>query len=284
MNRGHEGRIIFIDEADKDLFVELINKARNLTHTSVMAYCILDNHYHLLIQNISERMPDFFKLINGEYAVHFRKKYGGKGYVFQDRYQTKLIQDESYMMVCLAYILNNPVKAGLCRDFLSYRWSSALAYFTNTESEHMDCSFFEELFENRQSLYVFIETNPIDELPQVKTELGWIIGGDFFISTAKENAERRGGQESFERRRNEDQHFEPVEKVIFEFEKKHGFKIDNIPIQTHQGKRLRGELLVHLKDRAGLYYREIAQMDIFGDLKRNSLGSIYKLYKKKLEK
>ena len=281
MNRGIDGKAIFFDNTDKEILIDIMRNASTKTRIPVMAFCIQNNHYHLLIQNSSERMADFFQLLNGEYAVYFRKKYGGKGYVFQDRYKTKLIQDEAYLMICLAYILNNPVNSGVCKDFLSYRWSSAQAYFNEPKTDFPYCTFFETLFENRQAFITYINANSIDELPMIKSELGWIVGGEAFIPKAVEKAERRGRQESSECRRKDDFYFEPVEKIIFEFEKTNGIKINDIATYTHKGKKLRGKLLVQLKDLAGLRYREIIKMDLFGDIKRSSLGSIYKLYKKK---
>ena len=74
-------------------------------------------------------------------------------------------------------------------------------------------------------------------------------------------------------------YFEPVEKVILEFEREKRLNLDEVDTGTLEGKRVRSELLVRLKERAGLKYREIAEFDIFGDLGLSGLRAIYKNYR-----
>lgn len=73
-------------------------------------------------------MSDFFKQLNGQFGTIYRKNQGGKGYVFQDRFKSMLIQDNSYLLMVIAYVLNNPVRARLVDNFIDYKWSSALFY------------------------------------------------------------------------------------------------------------------------------------------------------------
>jgi len=79
----------------------------------------------------------------------------------------------------------------------------------------------------------------------------------------------------------DDKYFEPVEKVIWEFENLKKIIIDDIDITTHNGKRQRGELLVWLKNRAGLTYKEISQFDVFCDVHLDTLRDIYRRMKAK---
>ena len=96
--------------------------------------------------------------------------------------------------------------------------------------------------------------------------------------------DRRSGKESIERKRRDDKYFEPVEKIIMEFENKHKVKINEIDTTTFAGKRLRGKFLYNLRERGGLKYSEIIKMDLFSDMKINSLGSLYKGTKERLKK
>ncbi len=277
MNRGYDGQPIFREECDKQTFAELIATAQELTRVSVLAYCIMDNHYHLIVQDGSGRMADFFKQLNGRYGSHFRHCHGGRGYVFQDRYQSMLIQDEAYLMLCLAYVLNNPVKAQLCKVYDDYPWSSAGHYFSGESSLWLDKGFIEELFGDADALKRFVLAQAdLEELPTVRTPMGRLIGGEEFIPVALERSERRSERPSLQRKRTEDYEFEPVAKVIQEFERKHSTKLSDLDTGRYTGKRLRAQLLVHLKDRAGLRYRELAELDLFSDLSINSLGEIYR--------
>ena len=83
------------------------------------------------------------------------------------------------------------------------------------------------------------------------------------------------------RKRTDDRYFEPVEKIIQEFESKHDLDIHKINVKTIKGKQLRAKFLVLLKDLAGLKYLEIAEFDLFSDLQPVSLRSIYRYEKKK---
>jgi hypothetical protein len=242
----------------------------------------MDTHYHVVLQDNNGRMSEFFKQLNGQYAGYFRQRHGGRGYVFQDRFQSMLIQDDAYLMVAIGYVLNNPVRAGIVKDFADYLWSSGKVYFGEKERKVVDSGFVEDLFGTAEEFNGFVRRLPIDELPIVRTELGVIIGGEDVSLDLERKADRRqrDGEQSREMRRHDDDFHDPVPKVIQEFERRHDMRITDLDLSTHAHKRLRGELLVLLKERGGLTYREIAQMDLFVDLSINSLGTLYKRAKR----
>jgi REP element-mobilizing transposase RayT len=276
MNRGHNGLPIFKTGIEKDKLIDLMEKNSEKCKVSIIAYCIMDNHYHLIIQNSSGKMSDFFRRVNSEYAHYYRKKYGGRGYVFQDRYKSNIIQDDSYLLVAIAYVLNNPVRAKIRENFLDYKWSSGSLYFSNKETKLVDIIFVEELFSNINELVGFVNGTNIEELPTIKTELGKIVGGEEFYIEALEKFNRRKEGYSLESMRSDDQYFEPLEKIYYEFKRKYNIYPDDLKTNTFTGKRLRAKLLVNIKDRGGLTYREINELDIFSDVKFNTLGSMYK--------
>ena len=280
MNRGYNGNPIFKDDNDKEIFLELISEISEKFRIRILSYCIMDNHYHLIIQNSSGKMSDFFKQLNGQYGTIYRKKRGGRGYVFQDRYKSMIIQEDSYLLIAIAYVLKNPARAGILNDCIDYKWSSINEYFNHIEFPLTDKVFIEELFETKDNLINIIRGLDLKKLPIVKTEVGTIIGGKEFIIQSKKLFDRRRNKMSLEGRRIDDKQFEPVEKVFWEFEKKHNIKTDEIDTKSILGKRLRAELLCNLKDLAGLNYREILKINLFSDLKLNSLPSIYKNCKK----
>jgi len=274
--------VIFKDVSDNIFFLSLMEKIRNLTGIRILAYCLMNNHYHIVLQNNTLKMSEFFKQLNGQYARYYRIRYGGKGYVFQNRYKSPLIQDEGYLIITIAYVLQNPVKAGFSHDFKNYSWSSINRYFKKSPESIIDNEYIEGLFENKDQLFQFVSGISIDELPIIETKLGTTIGGTHSIPHLRKQTERRSGRESMERRRMDDKYFDPMEKVFQEFEKKHKIKIDNMDVRTYHFKRLRGELLVYLKERSGLTYREIVKLDLFSDLSINSLGTLYKRNRKRI--
>lgn len=277
MNRGHDGRSLFQDDPDREFFLDLLKIQSKNLKIRVFAYCLMNNHFHLVVENTSGRMSDFFKQLNVQYATHLRQKYGGRGYVYQDRFKSLLIQDDSYLMTVIGYILSNPVRAKLVNHFLDYPWSSANMYFNKGASGIVDNEYVECLFKSKNNLKSFVENLSIEKLPTVQTRMGKIVGEKPFIETAIKKFNRRKTPEyTLESRRINDMHFIPFQQVYQEFQQIHEIKVNEMDTNSFKGKRLRAELLVHLKDRAGLTYSEIIKLPEFSDVKLFSLGAIYR--------
>jgi hypothetical protein len=102
------------------------------------------------------------------------------------------------------------------------------------------------------------------------------MGEEDFVDKALDKYDRREKRQSEGVNRVEDRYFEPEEKVIWEFERRHGLRLEEIELGTHRGKRLRGELLVLLKDWSGLKYTEIMEIEIFKDIRATSLPKLYR--------
>lgn len=285
MNIGHEGKKIFQRNSHKIKFLELLKKTSQETKIRIFAYCVMDNHYHLVLENSSGKMSEFFKKLNGQYGTFFRIGHKGKGYVFQDRFKSKIIQDDSYLIMVIGYVLNNPVRAGIVNDFLDYKWSSSSSYFKFNPSDIVDNQYVEHLYVNFQNMANQIRNLSIENLPSIKTRIGDIIGNNDFLEKSLNKFNRRDSSDQRDGyKRISDYHFEPVAKVFYEFKKKHNMDAYKIDTTTFFGKRLRSELLVNLKDKAGLTYGEIKKIPIFSDLKLSSLGWICKQARNRMKK
>jgi REP element-mobilizing transposase RayT len=278
MNRGINGDAIFAGSKSKAMFLDVMQGTASNLKIKILTYCIMDNHYHLILENSSGRMSDFFRQLNGNYGMIYRKLYGEHGYVFQGRYKSTLIQADAYLRLSIRYALLNPVRAGIVTEFDSYIWSSANEYFSEISSGIVDSQFVNELFSSKQDFLGFMELNPTEELLPRQTKYGEILGDSEFEKSAFEKFDRRDKKLSIGWKRSDDQEpiFNPVEKVIWEFEQKIGMPIEELDITTHEGKRLRGELLIHLKETAGLKYIEIIEIPPFDNLKLPSLGKLYR--------
>jgi len=91
LNRGHGRERILGDDRDKQAFLDIMSEAKKRLKIRVLAYCLMNSHYHLVVENSSGRMADFFKLLNGEYGTYYRKRHGGNGYVFQGRFSHTIV-------------------------------------------------------------------------------------------------------------------------------------------------------------------------------------------------
>ena len=138
MLRGINRQNIFYDDEDYQRFVQvlfqMVYPADELTgnplpaHCIFYAYCIMSNHVHLLIRELSESLASVIKRIGVTYAQYFNKKYTRYGHLFQDRFRSEPVNDSAYFFTLLQYIHQNPVAAGLSVDVASYRWSSWSEY------------------------------------------------------------------------------------------------------------------------------------------------------------
>ena len=129
MNRGLNDEFIFNSNELKNGFLTLLKEKSKKLKIRIFAFCIMDNHYHLVLENTTGKMSEFMKILNGSYGWLYRKIKGGKGYVFQSRYESTLIENDYYLIQSIGYILLNPVRAGIIKSAKDYIWSSIGEYF-----------------------------------------------------------------------------------------------------------------------------------------------------------
>ena len=128
MARGNGKQEIFLDEVDNRYFLKLLIEAKNRHDSEIYAYCIMGNHYHLLVK--SGNLSDFCKEINQTYAHYYNAKNKTVGHVFQSRYKSFPVENGEYLTCVLRYIHNNPVKAGMVEHPKDYFWSSYKEYLS----------------------------------------------------------------------------------------------------------------------------------------------------------
>lgn len=286
-HRGLEGKEVFFANQDKMTLLDNMKRKSAQLRIKIFAYCITDNDYQLVIENTSGRMSDFLKNLNGEYGMYFRRQFGGKGVVFYDRYHSSLIQDQDYLKRAIAFVLLTPVREGVVEQIDEYLWSSAAEYFRKKHSGIVDVEFVNQLFVSKAKFFRYIQSQMGKELPRFRSKSGYIIGERSFLDEAKKKYNDfiiTGDLASLSTNsKAERKHFESPENVMSRFELEKGIELDKLDLHTYKGKRLRAELLVYLKDRAGITYPRIGKIPLFHDLKVASLGRIYQEAKKRLQ-
>ena len=124
MVRGAGRQILFEDKWDYKRYVDKLAETKTSMNTELIAYCLMNNHVHMLIKaNDVKLLGQMMRKIGTSYAAFYNKKYDHCGNVFQGRYLSKNINDESQLLRCVRYIHNNPVKANFGR-IDEYPWSS----------------------------------------------------------------------------------------------------------------------------------------------------------------
>jgi REP element-mobilizing transposase RayT len=125
--RGNAKAPTFLADADYEVFLSGLAVARRLDGLLCHAYCLMPNHYHLLVETPRANLDDAMHRLNSAYAVRFNRHHGRTGHVFQGRYWSNLITDDSYALTVVRYIAANPVQAGLCEAPEDWPWSSYAA-------------------------------------------------------------------------------------------------------------------------------------------------------------
>jgi REP element-mobilizing transposase RayT len=122
-------QVLFHDDADADYFIEILKRYKQKLNFLVYHWCLMPNHYHLLIE-ISQ--PPLISKIVGAcqqiYVSYYHRKYNTAGKLFQNRFKSQAIEGERYLIACGRYIELNPVRAKLVKSAWDWKWSSARFY------------------------------------------------------------------------------------------------------------------------------------------------------------
>lgn len=127
-SRGVGGQIIFEDDADRRHFLVLLKRAVGDNSLKLAAWCLMDNHIHLIVQADSDDLSSAMRLLIGRYARDANKRYQRSGHLFQGKYSSFPIEDESYLAAAVQYVHFNPVRAGIVSTPIQYPWSSVREY------------------------------------------------------------------------------------------------------------------------------------------------------------
>jgi putative transposase len=124
MNRGNRREAIFRSDGDRLLFRELLHEVARSRRWTLHGYCLMPNHYHLLVEIPNADLSAGVQRLNGEYASWFNRCHGLAGHLFQGRFLSIVIKNDAQFLTTLRYMAQNPVRGGLCRAPSEWRWSS----------------------------------------------------------------------------------------------------------------------------------------------------------------
>ena len=130
MNRGRRSEKVFFDKEDYQAFIQVLIESTEMWNLRISAYCLMPNHYHLLIQTPDANISRCMRHINGVYTQRFNSLHRSEGQLFKGRYKSILVSADGYLLQLVRYIHRNPVKAGLAEKPEEYLWSSHKAYLS----------------------------------------------------------------------------------------------------------------------------------------------------------
>src|SRR3989338_4491301 len=128
MNRGAGRQAIYLIDDDYKIFLEAVKESAKFFDIRIICYCLMPNHYHLLIQTPKANLSRAMRHLNGVYTQRFNRYHKKDGPLFRGRYKAILVQEDEYLTHLIRYIHLNPIQANLAEDLSKYPWTSHRDY------------------------------------------------------------------------------------------------------------------------------------------------------------
>ena len=152
MLRGINQQQIFEDEEDNQKFLQILMECKEISEYKLLAYCLMGNHVHLLIQEGKEPLDHIFRRFGSRFVYWYNTKYRRVGHLFQDRFKSEPVDSDAYLITVIRYIHQNPVKAGICEKPEDYPYSSWQEYLSTPR--FADIAYIDTII-NRKTLIEF---------------------------------------------------------------------------------------------------------------------------------
>ena len=122
--RGNSGQLVFYDDADRQVFLVILAGVVVAYDWRLHAYCLMGNHVHLVVQTIAANLGKGMQRLLSTYVLFFNRRHSRSGHLFSTTFKSEGIKDDAQLATAIAYVAANPVRAMLCAQESSWRWSS----------------------------------------------------------------------------------------------------------------------------------------------------------------
>jgi len=194
MNRSRKGQEAFATVEDCNSFIDIIKDAAEIFNMKITAYCLMTNHYHLLVQTPDANLSRCMRHINGIYTQRYNARNGCDGTLFRGRYKSIVVDADSYLLELVRYIHRNPLRAGIVAKLDDYEWSSHKGYVSKAKKwEWLHKNYILGIFsKNKRSQLIsykrFISSEESAELIYYysKKNIPSILGDTVFVQLLKD--------------------------------------------------------------------------------------------------
>lgn len=188
--RGNARQEIYLDDADRQLFLDVLASTVDRYNWLCHAYCLMDNHYHLLLETLDPNLSLGMRQLNGVYTQRFNRKHNRVGHVFQGRFKSILVEKEVYLLELCRYIVLNPVAAGMVSHPSDYCWSSYPFTAQSIKQPEFLCSdWLLAQFSKKKKIARKLYQQFVNEEISGQAEIPWkklvgqiFLGGENFVS------------------------------------------------------------------------------------------------------
>ena len=191
MSRGNDGQDIYLNDTDRNLFLETISEMSERFEVDIFAYVLMSNHYHLLVRTNRANLKKAMHWFGTAYTRRFNNRNSKSGHLFQGRYKSILVQNDAYVMRLSCYVHRNPLRSGIVRRLIDYKWSSYPIYAYAKKgpdwlSSEVIWSYFKgpnkhKQYREKVQKYAKEEKRFLEDIHH-----GMILGGEKFVNRIRE--------------------------------------------------------------------------------------------------
>jgi len=181
--RGNNRATVFFDDEDRQTYLKLLISYARKHALQIWAYCLMDNHIHLLaVPETETALARGIGLTNQVYTQYLNRKLNQSGRIWQNRFFSCVVENELYLWAVARYIERNPMKAGLSKSAEEYHWSSAKAHLTGVDDTVLSStSWLEPSERNAYAEFVLVEDDAMDDTIRKATRTGRPFGSESFV-------------------------------------------------------------------------------------------------------
>lgn len=200
IQRGNNRQAVFSSAADREMLLRLLDESARKFGVALHAYVLMDNHFHLLATpGTADGLPQMMQAAGRRYVRYFNDSQGRSGTLWEGRYRATVIEPERYLLVCMAYIDLNPVRAGLVSEARDYPWSShghyaGLRVDSLLTPHPLVWALGNTPFAREAAYAGLVRTGITAEQQDLLTRSalsGWALGGADFLADLQKRTERR---------------------------------------------------------------------------------------------
>lgn len=254
-SRGDRQEDIYDDDDDRQVFLSVMASVCESCNWICHAYCLMSNHYHLLVETPDANLSRGMRQLNGVYTQTFNRRHGRVGHVFQGRYKAILVDRENYLLELSRYIALNPVRAGMVASAKDWPWSSYRATIGQTKKpDYLNTEWLLAAFAKRKSVAIerykeFVAAGESQPSPWALLRNQIYLGSEPFVEKMKSlvDGEKELSEVPLSQRR-------PLPKALSSYEAASKDRNDAI-IKSYRGG---GYTLKEIGDYFGLHYSTVS--------------------------
>lgn len=261
ISRGDDRKKIYTRPADYSRFMDYVIKAKERFQFSLYAYCLMTNHFHLLLETRLANISRIMHYIKGSYTTYYNIRHSRTGHLFQGRFKSIVVDKDNYFLELTRYIHLNPVRAGTVSDPAIYKWSSYRGYLGGKDEylDHAEVKRYLGMSSGQYQRFVAAGIKqPVDLMANVYA--GFILGSARFIKDRLKELRIQLADEEVVQKRVLLNDQEKSDRIIYCVEKRFHTTLARIKIDKRRPLRAKQVLIYLLREYTGLTNQAIGDM------------------------